>query len=196
MAYDPARTTAPAATNLPEPIKETPSQTAGPFIHVGIMCATAGITPPFGTDLTTNRDLPAGEKITIEGRILDGEGAVATEAVIESWQADRAGSFARGIWRRAASDLETGIFRIETVKPGTAPDTGLAPHIALWIVARGLNNGLLTQLYFAEDDLTSDPILALVPEARRPTLIASGRDGTYCFDVHLQGPHETVFFDT
>ncbi len=94
----------------------------------------------------------------------------------------------------------------ETIKPGRVPGRRghrmMAPHVNLWIVARGINIGLNTRMYFADEAAANaeDPVLRLIePEERRKTLIAprATRDGqvVYRFDIHLQGDKETVFFD-
>jgi protocatechuate 3,4-dioxygenase alpha subunit len=153
-----------------------------------------------------------GERIAIQGRVLDGEGEPLRDAVLELWQADAAGlhpsphetrgradpAFAG--WGRSAADPETGLWRFETVRPGRVPwpDGRLqAPHAALWIMARGINAGLLTRIYFAEEEEANaeDPLLALVEPARRRTLLARREAGAHRLDIHLQGERETVFLD-
>jgi len=198
------------------PLKETASQTAGPFVHIGLAPSTSGtqlLKPEFGNTVA-GPDVP-GEPIAIEGIIYDGEGTPVRDAVLESWQADGAGRYAhpeapdggsafRGFGRMAC-DFETGLFTLRTIKPGPVPGrngTVQAPHINLWIMARGINIGLQTRLYFSDEVTrnTADPVLSMIPSAnRRETLIAnkSERDGNifYRFDIHLQGERETVFFD-
>ena len=193
---------------------ETASQTAGPYVHIGLAPRAAGIEggpAPLGGDIAGPS--AAGVRIAIEGTIRDGAGAPMADAVIEAWQANAAGIYAspddpraaevepgfRG-WGRSACAPDTGLWRFDTVKPGRAPAAqgGLAaPHVALWIVARGVNLGLLTRLYFEDEAAANaeDPTLrALGPRAA--TLIARGAgDGLYRFDVRVQGPDETVFLD-
>jgi protocatechuate 3,4-dioxygenase alpha subunit len=72
-----------------------------------------------------------------------------------------------------------------------------APHIDVTVLARGMLNRVVTRIYFADeaDANAADPVLATVPAQRRDTLLAQPSDGGYRFDIHLQGPHETVFFD-
>ena len=98
--------------------------------------------------------------------------------------------------------METGEFVFETVKPGPVPFVDgrmQAPHISVWIVARGINIGLQTRLYFADEAAAnaSDPVLSRIEHQNRiPTLLAQPEgDGVYRFDIHLQGPKETIFFD-
>lgn len=204
---------------MPQPLhylKETASQTAGPFVHIGLAPEVAGVAifdRPLGATIAAEG--VSGERIAIEGTIYDGNGAPVRDAIVESWQADASGNFAhpdggggtepgfRG-WGRVAADLSTGLFRFETVKPGPV-DAGngstMAPHVLLWIVARGINLGLLTRLYFADEEAANaaDPVLARVDPARRETLLAHHVPGSapslYRFDVRLQGEGETVFFD-
>ncbi len=109
----------------------------------------------------------------------------------------RTGAFGFG---RQATDAETGECRFRTVKPGRVPlgdGRAMAPHVALFVLARGINLGLHTRLYFADEAAANaeDPILAMVDAARRPTLVAEREGGVYRHDIHLQGEHETVFFD-
>lgn len=200
---------------------ETPSQTAGPYVHIGLIPQQAGFDI-FENNFSNNLVSPAtrGERIRIEGRIFDGSGALVRDMMLELWQANAAGRYAhpadrqadkeidpsfRG-WGRTGTDFDTGIWHFDTIKPG--PVRGrkgrgdMAPHVSLWLVARGVNIGLSTRMYFGDESAANaaDPVLNIVdPPARRDTLIAqrSIRDGAviYTFDIHLQGARETVFFD-
>ena len=101
---------------------------------------------------------------------------------------------------RFAADGDSGEFTLRTVKPGPVPARGgglQAPHISLWIVARGINIGLQTRIYFDDEDNSADPLLARIEQRpRRETLIARRTgDGAYRFDIRLQGEGETVFLD-
>lgn len=193
-------------------LRESPSQTAGPYVHIGCMPNFCGIRGIYAEDLGSRMLLGdfVGEKIIITGSIFDGTGGVLTDALVEIWQADANGKFAGQDgadpnftgWGRAASDTTTGVFAFETVKPGIVndhDDRPQAPHVTFWIVARGINLGLQTRMYFADekDANAVDPILTRVEHASRvPTLLArSGGPGVYRFDIHLQGAHETIFFD-
>ncbi len=197
-------------------LHESPSQTAGPYVHIGLMPKLAGIDGLYAADpgSTLVDAQTRGQRITIEGLVYDGDGAEVRDAVLEIWQADAAGIYPSPVdmrggadphfagWGRAATDFDSGKFRFETVKPGRVPaaDGKLqAPHITLWIVARGINIGLQTRIYFADETEANaaDPVLALVePRERIETLLARpGGDGGYRFDVCLQGERETVFFD-
>lgn len=156
---------------------------------------------------------PQGEAIEIAGCIHDGAGEAVPDAMIEIWQANAAGRYASTDDRRdhvptdphfvgfgrAATDTK-GIYRFRTIRPGRVPGPGnalQAPHIAVAVFGRGLIKRLATRLYFADGEGNdTDPVLALVPEERRHTLIAQRRaDGTYWLDIFLQGEDETVFFD-
>lgn len=198
-------------TKNPALLPQTASQTAGPYVHIGLAPGAAGLevcNHPLGTDIAGPDT--EGLRIRVEGCIFDGAGDPVKDAVIEVWQADAAGRFApdapqgfRG-WGRAISDFDTGLWSVDTIKPGAVPsqsDAAQAPHLSLWIVARGINMGLHTRVYFDDEaSNASDPVLmAIHPDARRQTLIASRRDDsevlTYRFDIRLQGEGETVFFD-
>ncbi len=204
--------------------RETASQTAGPYVQIGLAPRVTGLEiydNDFGNVLTSAQT--KGERIRIEGRVFDGIGTVLTDVLIESWQANAEGKYAhpadrqpgksidpnfRG-WGRACTDFETGIYSFETIKPGVvtgrcngATQSFMAPHINLWIVARGINLGLNTRLYFGDEAEANanDAVLRVIEwEARRATLIAerTERDGAvvYRFDIRLQGERETVFFD-
>jgi protocatechuate 3,4-dioxygenase alpha subunit len=197
--------------------RETPSQTAGPYVHIGLAPAAAGFKI-FEREIGEVIAGPQtkGERIRVEGRVLDGTGAPVRDVLIEVWQANSQGAYnhpedTRELkvepdfkgWGRVIPDFETGIFSFETVKPGPVPGPGgrsQAPHLTLWLVARGINIGLATRMYFSDEEAANadDPLLGGIESpARRRTLIAT-RDGagaTYRFDIHIQGPDETVFLD-
>jgi protocatechuate 3,4-dioxygenase alpha subunit len=196
----------------PTPVlKESPSQTAGPYVHIGLTPNFCGITGVIDKDLgaTMVSETTKGERISIVGRVLDGTGAPVSDAVIELWQADSEGNFvevAPGTtpdftgWGRQPAGPDGG-YEFKTIKPGrvAGPDGKLmAPHVSLWIVARGINIGLQTRVYFSDEAEAnaSDFVLNKVLDARRrETLIASKDGQRYVLDIHLQGPQETVFFD-
>ena len=190
--------------------ERTPSQTVGPYLHLGLAPADYKFREVFSAVLA-DRGIP-GTHIRIEGRILDGEGNVAPDAMVEIWQADHQGRYAHPAdGRPLASNsfrgfgrctTDKGGFAFATIKPGAVPGpngTAQAPHINVGIFSRGLLKRLFTRIYFAGDPANaSDPILALVPASRRDTLIAKpdpAKPGLYRFDIHLQGAGETVFFD-
>jgi protocatechuate 3,4-dioxygenase alpha subunit len=186
-------------------LHETSSQTAGPYVHIGLMPEQIGIhvyDRTFGNVLATNDTL--GERIRIEGCIIDGTGTPVRDGVVELLQLDAAGLSpgANGFrgWGRSLTDLQTGLFSFDTIKPGRA--VGAAPHLSFWIVARGINIGLHTRMYFSDEASANaaDPVLRLIDPARQDTLIAPRTDRRdacplYTFDIHLQGERETVFFD-
>lgn len=197
-------------------LKESPSQTAGPYVHIGAVPNFSGIGGVYPADLGSSMvtDATKGERITIKGTVFDGTGTPLRDALIEIWQADAAGLYpsaneTRGTpdpsftgFGRSPGDMETGEFTFETIKPGRVPFRDgrlMAPHIIVWIVARGINLGLHTRMYFADEDTANaeDPILTRIEHQNRvPTLLAKPEGGgAYRFDVHLQGPNETIFFD-
>ncbi|HZS63530.1 MAG TPA: protocatechuate 3,4-dioxygenase subunit alpha [Xanthobacteraceae bacterium] len=190
----------------------TPSQTVGPYFSFGLdPKGRYDWVQTVGNDLVTAD--ATGERILIEGRVLDGDGAPVNDAMLEIWQADAAGRYAHPAdqrrpnaqfkgFGRAGTDADGG-FAFSTIKPGcvAGPDgKPQAPHILVAVFSRGMVRHLYTRLYF-EDEKTNagDPILALVPAERRATLIAKRQDKdgrvAYRFDIRLQGENETVFFD-
>ncbi|HZP79906.1 MAG TPA: protocatechuate 3,4-dioxygenase subunit alpha [Pseudolabrys sp.] len=197
----------------------TPSQTVGPFFAYGLTPNNRCAWQPndkyawkdtVGTNLITP-DV-SGEKIHIEGQIVDGDGAPINDAMIEIWQADAQGRYAHPNDKRATPNVafkghgrsatdKNGVFAFDTVKPGAVPGPDgepQAPHILVCIFSRGMLRQVYTRLYFADEDKAnaSDPILALVPAERRGTLIAKKQSaGNYRFDIRVQGGDETVFFD-
>ena len=201
-------------------MRETASQTAGPYVHIGLAPHQTGLNVfanNFGNVLTDAQ--PLGQRIRIEGRVFDGIGTVLKDVLIESWQANAQGKYAhpadqqpgktidpnfRG-WGRCGTDFDSGLYSFSTIKPGLVTGRGgrfVAPHINLWIVARGINMGLNTRLYFSDEAQANakDAVLNLIEwEARRTTLVAQRHDidgaVVYRFDIRLQGENETVFFD-
>lgn len=179
-------------------LKQTPSQTVGPYFAYAWTPESYGRRPLATNDLTRVGD--SGQRIRLEGVVYDGEGAVVRDCVVEIWQADAEGRHRPGAagFGRCATD-DAGAYRFDTVKPGALGD-GQAPHIAVTVFARGMPCHAFTRVHFADEEAANaaDPVLALVPEERRATLIAtrSQRGGTvYRFDIRLQGEDETVFFD-
>ena len=188
-------------------LKETPSQTAGPFVHIGLLPSLAGIGFAHEHGPVLAGPDTTGERIRIEGRVLDGLGAPCRDVVLEIWQANAAGQYddpAFQGWGRAGTHLATGLYAFETIKPGAVMGRHgrlMAPHVSVWLVARGINVGLQTRMYFGDEAAnTTDPVLNLIEHpARRETLIAprTERDGqvVYEFNIRLQGDNETVFLD-
>ena len=197
-------------------LKESASQTAGPYVHIGCTPNFSGIHGVFDTDLGSGplvNDQTRGERITIRGRVIDGSGTPLRDALVEIWQADAEGFYnspseTRGTadpnffgWARCPGDMNTGEFVFETIKPGRVPFRDgrmMAPHVNFWIVARGINIGLNTRMYFSDEEEANaqDPILARIEHrVRVPTLIGKREGDTVTFDIHLQGDQETIFFD-
>ncbi len=202
-------------------LHESPSQTAGPYVHIGLIPHQAGfdIFENNFSNALARPDTP-GERIRIEGRIFDGLGAPCRDILVEIWQANAAGRYNhpadrqtekpldpdfRG-WGRTGTDFETGIYSFATIKPGPVVGRNghkpMAPHVNVWLAARGINIGLSTRIYFADEPALNevDPVLRMIePAVRRQTLLArrEERDGAavYVFDITLQGEQETVFFD-
>jgi protocatechuate 3,4-dioxygenase alpha subunit len=183
-------------------LSATASQTVGPFYRIGF-------EPLYVSDLMPAA--AAGDRIPIHGRVVDGDGKPVNDAVLEIWQANAHGKYAhpddardkpltpgfRG-FGRVPTD-ENGAFRFTTVKPGSvAGPRGMpqAPHLLVALFMRGLLIHLVTRIYFPDEaDNATDPVLGLVPAARRPTLIARRSGDGLEWNVILQGENETVFFD-
>lgn len=186
-------------------LETTSSQTIGPYLHIGLTWLVAD-----------NLAVPGvtGEKVAIEGRIVDGDGKPVDDAVVEFWQANAQGRYAhpddtqnkplepafKGFGRMMTD--KNGTFRFTTIKPGRVPAPGgglQAPHLNVTIFMRGLLKHLITRMYFPDETANDDdPALARVPKDRRATLIAApidGKAGSLRWDVILQGMNETVFFD-
>ena len=200
-------------------LKESPSQTAGPYVHIGTNPNWVEITGVWEKDLGLVLVGPQtrGERIVVKGRILDGQGLPLTDALVEIWQADADGLYnspeeKRGRadphfvgWGRQPTNRDTGEFRFETIKPGMVPFVDgrpMAPHITVYIVARGINIGLHTRMYFADEEAANHacPVMKRLEQVGRSgTLLAtkSVEEGlpVFTFDIHLQGHRETVFFD-
>lgn len=183
----------------------TTSQTVGPFFKIGLNWLYR--------DNLTGEGI-SGERVTIEGRVVDGDGIPVPDAFLEIWQANSFGKYDhpedtqdkpldpnfRGFARVPVNS--DGTFRFATIKPGSVPGPNgkeQAPHLLISIFMRGILRRLVTRMYFPENPANAnDPVLNLVEPARRSTLIAkktAEAPGTLKWNVHLQGPDETVFFD-
>jgi len=161
-------------------LEPTPSQTVGPFF---------GFALPFEAGAETV-DIGAPGALRIEGRLLDGGGDPVPDGLLEVWQGDQ--------FARRRTDAE-GAFHFTVRRPPPAPGPDgrpQAPHLNVTIFARGLLKHLLTRVYFPDEAgaNAADPVLRLVDEDRRHTLVAREGGGVLLFDIHLQGPAETVFF--
>jgi protocatechuate 3,4-dioxygenase, alpha subunit len=181
----------------------TPSQTVGPFLHLGLLRRLI---------VATLVDAGDPRAITIRGRLLDGAGEPVPDGLVEIWQANAAGRYAHAADTRDDRPLEHGFtgfgrcgtdpegrFEFVTVKPGPVPWPGgglQAPHIAVGVFARGLLKRLATRLYFPDevDANSADPLLAALEPTERDTLVAEDVGGALRFDIHLQGARQTTFF--
>lgn len=198
---------------------QTPWQTVGPFFHYALPWKGGADLIEGGSDLGARLDLvpaghdllavhqrraaPSGQQLEITGLVLDADGAPIVDALVEIWQADSQGRYGGSEggflgFGRCATD-EHGRYRFRTIRPGrvAGPNgTVQAAHIAFGVLGRGLLKRLATRLYFADDPANADdPVLALVPEDRRDTLLARMSDGVWRFDIRIAGPQETVFFE-
>jgi protocatechuate 3,4-dioxygenase alpha subunit len=183
-------------------LRASTSQTIGPYLRIGLEWMVIEDLAPAGA---------AGERVRIEGRVIDADGKPVNDAAVEIWQANAHGRYAspedsrdvplergfRGYGRSLTDD--TGAFRFRTIKPGRVPgpESKLqAPHLLVTVFMRGLLKQLVTRMYFPDDPSNADdPVLALVPAERRSTLVARRRGDTLEWNIVLQGRDETVFFD-
>ena len=187
-------------------MKQTPSQTVGPFYSIGL------------TDRVTNRlvtDTTPGQRIRLEGQVIDGDGKPVPDAMIEIWQANAAGRYNHPDdkqekpldqsftgWGRSGTE-PSGFYSFKTIKPGPVPasdESVQAPHINVIVFARGMLVHAFTRIYFSDEPANqTDPVLNSIGRERRQTLIANRREESdkviYRFDIRLQGENETVFFD-
>jgi protocatechuate 3,4-dioxygenase alpha subunit len=182
----------------------TPSQTVGPFLSIALTWDDGPDVVPPG----------ASGAIEIVGHLYDGNGDAVPDGLVETWQADTGGRFAHGDdprgtanpipdgfrgFGRSATDA-TGRWQIRTVKPGSLPTADgavEAPHLDVSVLARGLLDRVVTRIYFPDETIANeaDPVLSAIEPARRTTLVAVPAGDMLQFDIHLQGPDETVFFD-
>ncbi|GFM56530.1 protocatechuate 3,4-dioxygenase subunit alpha [Pseudomonas cichorii] len=194
-------------------LQETPSQTAGPYVHIGLALEIAG-NPTRELEIWNEMAKPdaPGEHILLLGNVYDGNGHLIRDAFLEFWQADHNGVYDsvygdekpfNGFGRTATGD--DGLWTLKTIKPGVvnnAAGVPMAAHINVSLFARGINIHLQTRLYFDDEPQANavDPVLNLIEQPpRRETLIARrcSVDGqlAYRFDIRIQGENETVFFD-
>ncbi len=186
-------------------LQATTSQTVGPYFRIGLEWLYVDNLAADGV---------SGERVEIVGRVLDGDGQGVPDAMLELWQANSQGKFAhpedtqekpidtgfRGYGRVATA--EDGSFHFTTIKPGRVPgpdDKLQAPHICVSVFARGLLRRLVTRIYFPDEPANPDDFaLNHVDHSRWGTLIANKStkgEGVLEWNVVLQGPQETVFFD-
>jgi protocatechuate 3,4-dioxygenase alpha subunit len=185
-------------------LKATSSQTVGPFFRIGLGWLYTGNLAEEGI---------SGQRFEISGKIFDADGTCVSDAILELWQADSQGNYAHPDTLAKSSDRqfqgfgrvsaeERGSFRFTTIKPGRVrgPDGKLqSPHIVVSIFMRGLLRRLVTRMYFPDDPANQeDLVLNLVEPSRRQTLMAKpspDNPSQLTWNVHMQGPDETVFFD-
>ncbi|OHC28886.1 MAG: protocatechuate 3,4-dioxygenase subunit alpha [Pseudomonadales bacterium RIFCSPLOWO2_12_59_9] len=195
-------------------LPETPSQTAGPYVHIGLALAAAG-NPSRAQEICNQLAKPGapGEHISLIGHVYDGNGHLVRDSFLEVWQADHESRYDSAFdlekpfnsFGRTATTFDAGEWTLSTIKPGVlnnADGVPMAPHINISLFARGINIHLQTRLYFADeaDANARDPVLKLIEQPqRRETLLAQRCtvDGkpAYRFDIRIQGEGETVFFD-
>jgi protocatechuate 3,4-dioxygenase alpha subunit len=193
-------------------LKQTPSQTVGPYFAYALTAEQYGYPLTSIAGGTLARGDTEGERIRIEGRVLDGEGEPVDDAMIEIWQADARGRYAHPADPRGSNTAFKGFGRMgtgtdperrfifDTVKPGSV-DGRQAPHINVIVTMRGLLVHAFTRIYFSDEAAANakDSVLGSVPADRRATLVAERSETPggvlYRFDIRMQGPKETVFFD-
>lgn len=190
---------------------QTPSQTVGPYFAYGLTATQYGYDFDQPFDAVLALDNASGERIRLEGRVIDGDGNPINDALVEISQPDGEGRYpqtpdeARALGFRAFGRVGTGTtegnrFVFHTVKPG-AQAPGEAPHINVIVLMRGLLLHAFTRVYFGDEAAANakDEVLQSVPADRRHTLIAErvvqGGAVSYRFDIRMQGADETAFFD-
>ncbi len=183
-------------------MKQTASQTVGPFFRIGLIYGQ-----PENNLVNENT---SGERIMLTGVVYDGDGEPIPDALIEIWQPDSNGIFNhptdplheqadphfRGFGR--AENRNEGKYEFKTIKPGRR--NGMPPYINVHIFSRGMLVHAMTRIYFSDEpDNGRDPALSSVESERQHTLIATREDSesspVYRFDIHMQGEAETVFFN-
>jgi protocatechuate 3,4-dioxygenase alpha subunit len=196
-------------------IKQTPSQTAGPYLHIGLLPKKVGINSSFSRELNNLilSEKTKGTRIEISGKIYDGNNEVLKDALVEIWQVDSNGNYQSRLtkktkydknfsnWGRTSCDINTGLWKFNTIKPGIVQlnkSEILAPHIWFWIVARGINLGLYTCMYFSDENTLNklDRNLKKFTNNNLQSLFAVNIEKyKYEFNIYLQGDKETIFFN-
>ncbi len=195
-------------------LNETPSQTAGPYVHIGLALSAAG-NPSRDQEIWNEMAKPGapGEHILLLGNVYDGNGHLVRDSFLEFWQANHEGQYDADFnlekpfnsFGRTATTFDAGEWTLHTIKPGVVKNAAgvpMAPHINVSLFARGINIHLHTRLYFDDEAEANKacPVLNLIEQPqRRETLVATRCevDGklAYRFDIRIQGEGETVFFD-
>ena len=197
-------------------LKQTPSQTAGPYLHIGFLPEEVGINSSLSRELNNLilSEKTEGTRIEISGKIYDGNNEVLKDAIVEIWQVDSNGNYQSRLtkktkydknfsnWGRTSCDFNTGLWKFNTIKPGIVQlnkSEILAPHIWLWIVARGINLGLYTCMYFSDENTLNKldrNLKKLINNNNLQSLFAVNTEKyKYEFNIHLQGAKETIFFN-
>jgi protocatechuate 3,4-dioxygenase, alpha subunit len=161
----------------------TPSQTVGPFYTIGLCRRDEN-------ELVSPDDPSA---VVLHGELFDGEGTPIPDGMIEVW--DPVGRRWGRCGTHPVDGRSAGAFSFLVQVPDSVP--GEAPHLELYVFARGLLKHQWTRVYFDELDANeADPVIAGLDEADRSRLVAVRDDRGLRFDIHMQGAHETVFFRT
>ena len=197
-------------------LKQTPSQTAGPYLHIGFLPEEVGINSFLSRELNNLilSEKTEGTRIEISGKIYDGNNEVLKDALVEIWQVDSNGNYQSRLtkknkydknfsnWGRTSCDFNTGLWKFNTIKPGKVQlnkSEILAPHIWLWIVARGINLGLYTCMYFSDENTLNKldrNLKKLTNNNNFQSLFAVNIEKyKYEFNIYLQGDKETIFFN-
>ena len=197
-------------------LKEIPSQTAGPFLHIGCVPNQIGLNTLGGIDLGSVllSKKTKGKRITLTGKVFDGKNIPIRDGMVEIWQADANGLYQTSNtksdgsdlnfsgWGRSHCDFESGSWIFKTIKPGPVMmnnGSWMAPHISFWFVARGVNLGLNTRMYFSDEHSLNekDPLLQELKDTKRIRTLMARKitENSYEFNIYLQGENETIFFE-
>ena len=193
-----------------EKLRQTPSQTIGPYFAYGLTAVQYGYDFTSIIDNSLVNDANEEDIIYITGNVYDGDGKAVHDAMIEIWHADKDGRYISGYVQKSITKIPfkglgrygTGTdprqqFLFKTVRPGMVK--GQSPHVNVILFMRGSLNVLHTRMYFDDEQNNNDPLLITVEPGRRSTLIAikEVKEGKtfYHFNIHMQGEKETVFLD-
>ena len=188
-----------------EKLRQTPSQTIGPFFAYSLTSEQYGYNFDSIVNGSLTDDTAEGKKIFIKGNIFDGDGNAIHDAMIELWQADANGNYQnqfstnnfKGFGRLGTGTTSDKSFTFKTIKPGSIANH--APHINVIIFMRGSLHALHTRIYFDDEQNEEDTLYNSVDAEKRKTLIAirneEGGKVIYHFDIYMQGENETVFFE-
>lgn len=176
---------------------------------------------PIESDLTLHHNgEPLGERITVSGRVMDGEGRPVRNQLVEIWQANASGRYIHqrdqhpapldpnftGAGRAITND--NGEYHFVTIRPGPYPWRNHAnawrpAHIHFSLFGNAFTQRIVTQMYFPNDPLFAlDPIYqSIVDQKARDSLVAKYEHNDsvhewslgYRFDIVLTGPSQTWF---